>query len=206
MICSSRSAVWPICQYEPHEVIIPSINPARVLVQKLWAKKRSCNDLNLPPDILEAWFIWERKLPDLVHITLPLTALTGAQLSSLKTQYQGHKRTPTQLKAHRIFAKLREKRHRALSEDLHSVQEVERKASGSSDDWLTSCLSIVCEGSILFDWTAFDRILSLLGNTVRNATAASLLAMRWFIAHRRTHLKFTEIRTQTSRCREHMEP
>lgn len=131
--------MWPICQYDPIEVIIPTIIPAMALVQKLWAKKISWNDLNLPADILEAWFIWERKLPDLVNITLPwvfgplevtikllttlcissrfskvhsgfkhqklmpwldvCAALTGVQLSSLKTQYQGHRSTPTQLKA-----------------------------------------------------------------------------------------------------------
>ena len=42
-------------QYDPLGFIIPYTTRAKVLVQKLWAKKRSWDDPNLPPDILEAW-------------------------------------------------------------------------------------------------------------------------------------------------------
>lgn len=58
-------------QYDPLSIIIPYTTRAKVLVQKLWAKKRSWDDPNLPPDIIEAWFRWEREFPELANIFLP---------------------------------------------------------------------------------------------------------------------------------------
>ena len=60
-------------QFDPLGFIIPYTTRAKVLVQKLWAKKRSWDDPNLPPDILEAWSSWERELPELANISLPRT-------------------------------------------------------------------------------------------------------------------------------------
>lgn len=58
-------------QYDPMGFIVPFTTRAKVLVQKLWAKKRSWDDPNLPTDLLEAWTAWEKELPDLADITLP---------------------------------------------------------------------------------------------------------------------------------------
>lgn len=52
-------------QYDPLGVIIPYTTQAKVLLQKLWMQKRSWDDPNLPLDILEAWYSWERELLEL---------------------------------------------------------------------------------------------------------------------------------------------
>lgn len=58
-------------QYGPLGIIIPYTTRAKILVQKLWAKKRSWDDPNLPPEIIEAWSSWERELPELARMCIP---------------------------------------------------------------------------------------------------------------------------------------
>ncbi|XP_049330100.1 uncharacterized protein LOC111189521 [Astyanax mexicanus] len=58
-------------QYDPLGVIIPYTTRAKVIVQRLWAKKRSWDDPNLPAELLEAWTTWENELPKLKDIVLP---------------------------------------------------------------------------------------------------------------------------------------
>lgn len=58
-------------QYDPLGVIIPYTTRAKVLIQRLWAKKRSWDDPNLPTELLEAWTAWENELPKLKNIFLP---------------------------------------------------------------------------------------------------------------------------------------
>ncbi|KAK7881024.1 hypothetical protein WMY93_030613 [Mugilogobius chulae] len=60
-------------QYDPLGIIIPYTTRAKVLVQRLWAKKRSWDDPNLPPEIIEAWSSWERELPELAGVSIPRT-------------------------------------------------------------------------------------------------------------------------------------
>lgn len=60
-------------QYDPLGIIIPYTTTAKILVQKLWAKKRSWDDPNLPPEIIEAWSRWERELPELASVCIPRT-------------------------------------------------------------------------------------------------------------------------------------
>lgn len=60
-------------QYDPLGIIIPYTTRAKVLVQKLWAKKRSWDDPNLPPEIVKAWLSWERELPGLASMSIPRT-------------------------------------------------------------------------------------------------------------------------------------
>ncbi|XP_072772189.1 uncharacterized protein [Nerophis lumbriciformis] len=56
---------------------------------RLWAKKRSWDDPNLPPDILQAWSSWERELPELANISLPRT-YAPLELATDTTEYTLH--------------------------------------------------------------------------------------------------------------------
>lgn len=60
-------------QYDPLGIIIPYTTRAKVLVQRLWAKKRSWDDPNLPQEIIQAWSSWERELPELARVSIPRT-------------------------------------------------------------------------------------------------------------------------------------
>nr|XP_061832460.1 uncharacterized protein LOC133616862 [Nerophis lumbriciformis] len=76
-------------QYDPIGIIIPYTTRAKILVQRLWAKKRSWDDPNLPPDILQAWSSWERELPELANISLPRT-YAPLELATDTTEYTLH--------------------------------------------------------------------------------------------------------------------
>ncbi|KAI3360526.1 hypothetical protein L3Q82_002410 [Scortum barcoo] len=56
---------------------------------QLWAKKRSWDDPNLPPDILQAWSSWERELPELTNISIPQT-YAPLELAADTTEYTLH--------------------------------------------------------------------------------------------------------------------
>ena len=75
--------------YDPLGVIIPYTTRGKVLVQKLWAKKRSWDDTNLPLDIVQAWSSWERELPRLADITLPRTYMP-LEAATESTDYNLH--------------------------------------------------------------------------------------------------------------------
>lgn len=76
-------------QYDPLGVIIPYTTRAKVLIQKLWAKRRNWDDPNLPPELLAAWVSWEKELPDLANITLP-RRYAPPQLDPADTEYNLH--------------------------------------------------------------------------------------------------------------------
>ncbi|KAK7880770.1 hypothetical protein WMY93_032583 [Mugilogobius chulae] len=58
-------------QYDPLGYIIPYTTRAKIIVQRLWDKKRGWDDPNLPEELLQAWRLWEEELPHLSQITLP---------------------------------------------------------------------------------------------------------------------------------------
>ncbi|XP_067274307.1 uncharacterized protein [Pseudorasbora parva] len=58
-------------QYDPLGYIVPFTTRAKVIVQRLWDKKREWDDPRLPENLLDSWKQWESELEDLQHITLP---------------------------------------------------------------------------------------------------------------------------------------
>lgn len=50
--------------------ILPSTTRVKIIVQQLWAKHRDWDDPNLPDNLLQQWFTWEKELEKLPHITL----------------------------------------------------------------------------------------------------------------------------------------
>ncbi|XP_026115567.1 uncharacterized protein LOC113094113 [Carassius auratus] len=58
-------------QYDPLGYIIPYTTRAKMLVQRLWDKKRDWDDPELPEDLLRLWSSWEKELRDLKKISLP---------------------------------------------------------------------------------------------------------------------------------------
>ncbi|KAL0169529.1 hypothetical protein M9458_034125 [Cirrhinus mrigala] len=58
-------------QYDPLGYIVPFTTRAKVIVQRLWDKRRDWDDPRLPEDLLNSWKHWESELEDLQHITLP---------------------------------------------------------------------------------------------------------------------------------------
>jgi hypothetical protein len=58
-------------QYDPLGYIIPYTTRAKILVQRLWDKKRDWDDTQLPEDLLRLWRLWEEELSDLEKISLP---------------------------------------------------------------------------------------------------------------------------------------
>ncbi|KAL0171405.1 hypothetical protein M9458_031716, partial [Cirrhinus mrigala] len=58
-------------QYDPLGYLIPYITRAKILVQRLWDKKRDWDDPQLPKDLLTLWYEWEEELSRLEEISLP---------------------------------------------------------------------------------------------------------------------------------------
>lgn len=58
-------------QYDPLGYLIPYTTRAKLIVQRLWDKKRDWDDPNLPPELLQTWKEWETELSALPHIALP---------------------------------------------------------------------------------------------------------------------------------------
>ncbi|KAI4903701.1 hypothetical protein NFI96_008893, partial [Prochilodus magdalenae] len=58
-------------QYDLLGYIIPYTTRAKILVQRLWDKRRDWDDTHLPQDALSTWHAWESELKDLSRITLP---------------------------------------------------------------------------------------------------------------------------------------
>ncbi|KAM9744816.1 uncharacterized protein ACNS7B_009326 isoform 1-T1 [Menidia menidia] len=58
-------------QYDPLGLLIPFTTRAKILVQRLWDKKRDWDDPQLPEDILRSWHAWEAELQNLPSISLP---------------------------------------------------------------------------------------------------------------------------------------
>lgn len=58
-------------QYDPLGYIVPYTTRAKILVQRLWDKKRDWDDPHLPEDLLQTWRLWEAELSHLGKISLP---------------------------------------------------------------------------------------------------------------------------------------
>ncbi len=58
-------------QYDPIGYITPFTTRARVIVQRLWDKKREWDDPRLPEELLNLWKVWESELDDLQHVAWP---------------------------------------------------------------------------------------------------------------------------------------
>ncbi len=58
-------------QYDPLGFITPFTTRAKIIVQRLWDKKREWDDPELPADLRNAWLTWEDELPQLPNVTLP---------------------------------------------------------------------------------------------------------------------------------------
>ncbi|KAL0151955.1 hypothetical protein M9458_052762 [Cirrhinus mrigala] len=58
-------------QYDPLGYLIPFTTRAKIIVQRLWEKKRDWDDPHLPADLLQTWTEWEEELPALQNIVLP---------------------------------------------------------------------------------------------------------------------------------------
>ncbi|KAJ7983948.1 hypothetical protein DPEC_G00368720 [Dallia pectoralis] len=58
-------------QYDPLGFILLYTTRAKVLVQRLWDKRRDWDDPLLPLDLLQAWNSWEEELQSLPSINLP---------------------------------------------------------------------------------------------------------------------------------------
>lgn len=58
-------------QYDPLGYLIPYKTRAKIIVQRLWDKKRDWDDPHLPNDLLQTWTEWQEELPSLQHINLP---------------------------------------------------------------------------------------------------------------------------------------
>lgn len=58
-------------QYDSLGFLIPFTTRAKVLVQRLWEKKREWDDPLLPGDLLAGWQAWESELQYLDYINLP---------------------------------------------------------------------------------------------------------------------------------------
>lgn len=58
-------------QYDPLGYLIPYTTRAKIIVQRLWDKKRDWDDPHLPSDLLQAWTVWQEELPSLQYINLP---------------------------------------------------------------------------------------------------------------------------------------
>lgn len=58
-------------QYDPLGYIIRYTTKAKIIVQRIWDKKRGWDDPNLSGDLLQAWRSREEELPQLSQITLP---------------------------------------------------------------------------------------------------------------------------------------
>lgn len=58
-------------QYDPLGFTVPYTTRAKVVVQRLWDKRREWDDPSFPEDLLHAWQEWESELPALQNIVLP---------------------------------------------------------------------------------------------------------------------------------------
>ncbi|XP_073721977.1 uncharacterized protein [Misgurnus anguillicaudatus] len=58
-------------QYDPLGYLIPYTTRAKILVQRLWDKKRDWDDPQLPTELLALWNEWEEELNGLEDISLP---------------------------------------------------------------------------------------------------------------------------------------
>lgn len=58
-------------QYDPLGYLIPYTTRAKILVQRLWDKKRDWDDPQLPKELLASWDKWEKELSRLEEISLP---------------------------------------------------------------------------------------------------------------------------------------
>ncbi len=65
-------------QYDPIGYIVPFTIRAKVIVQRLWDKKRDWDDPRLPEEILSSWKVWEKELDNLQCLSWPRCYCTEA--------------------------------------------------------------------------------------------------------------------------------
>lgn len=58
-------------QYDPLGYLVPYTTRAKVLVQRLWDKRRDWDDPQLPKELLDSWHSWEAELEHLPEMKLP---------------------------------------------------------------------------------------------------------------------------------------
>ncbi len=58
-------------QYDPNGYIVPFTIQAKVIVQRLWDKKRDWDDPRLPEELLSSWKVWEKELDNLQSLSWP---------------------------------------------------------------------------------------------------------------------------------------
>ncbi len=58
-------------QYDPIGYIVPFTIRAKVIVQRLWDKKRDWDDPRLPEELLSSWKVWEKELDNLQSLSWP---------------------------------------------------------------------------------------------------------------------------------------
>nr|XP_055052534.1 uncharacterized protein LOC129438043 [Misgurnus anguillicaudatus] len=58
-------------QYDPLGFILPFTTRAKIIVQRLWDKRREWDDPDIPADLRHEWITWENELSQLSSVTLP---------------------------------------------------------------------------------------------------------------------------------------
>lgn len=70
-------------QYDPLGLLIPYTTRAKILVQRLWGRKRDWDDPHLPADLLQLWHEWVSELSLLSEVTINRCCVhTGTDLSA----------------------------------------------------------------------------------------------------------------------------
>ncbi|XP_027861387.1 uncharacterized protein LOC114137071 [Xiphophorus couchianus] len=76
-------------QYDPLGFLVPFTTRAKVLVQRLWDRKREWDDPLLPSDLLSAWREWEEELQHLDNISLQ-RCYVSPELDKPDSQHEVH--------------------------------------------------------------------------------------------------------------------
>lgn len=128
-------------QCDPLSIIIPYMTRAKVLVQKVWAKKRSWDDPNLPPDIIIAWFSWERELPKLANMSPPRT-YTPLEVATEVTDYTLHFFCDASEQAYGSVAYLMTKRDETVHVSFVMARSRVAPKRQQSMRWLELCAAL----------------------------------------------------------------
>ncbi|XP_039531128.1 uncharacterized protein LOC120485874 [Pimephales promelas] len=76
-------------QYDPLGYMIPYTTRAKVLVQRLWDKKREWDDPQLPEELITSWLEWEKELSGIEKISLP-RCYVSSQMDHQSCRYDIH--------------------------------------------------------------------------------------------------------------------